>query len=31
MLETIRTEGALSDDTDAKLKAILEAFVKTFA
>ena len=31
VLETIRSEGAISDDTEAKLKAILEGFVKTFA
>ena len=31
VLETIRDEGAISDDTEAKLKAILEGFVKTFA
>ena len=31
VLETIRIEGAISDETEAKLKAILEGFVKTFA
>jgi F-type H+-transporting ATPase subunit alpha len=31
VLETIRDEGAISDDTEVKLKAILEGFVKTFA
>ena len=31
VLETIRDEGAISDDTEAKLKVILEGFVKTFA
>jgi F-type H+-transporting ATPase subunit alpha len=31
VLETIRTEQALSDDTTKKLKGILENFVKTFA
>ena len=31
VLETIRTEGAISDETEDQLKAILEGFVKTFA
>ena len=31
VLETIRTEDAISDETEDKLKAILEGFVKTFA
>jgi len=31
VLTTIRTEQAISDDTDKKLKGILEEFVKTFA
>ncbi|HUH49800.1 MAG TPA: F0F1 ATP synthase subunit alpha, partial [Mycoplana sp.] len=31
ILETIRTEKAISDDTKGKLKAALDAFAKTFA
>jgi F-type H+-transporting ATPase subunit alpha len=31
VLETIRDEGAISDDTEDKLKGILEGFVKAFA
>ncbi len=31
LLTTIRTEQSISDDTDKKLKGILEEFVKTFA
>jgi len=31
LLDTIRTEKALSDDTRAKLKALLDSFSKTFA
>ena len=31
VLDAIRTEGEISDDTDAKLKSMLEGFVKTFA
>ncbi len=31
LLDTIRDEQAISDDTDAKLRKILEEFVKTFA
>ena len=31
VLETIRGEAAISDDSEEKLKAILEGFVKTFA
>ena len=31
LLATIRTEQAISDDTDKKLRGILEDFVKTFA
>ncbi|MGE0255473.1 MAG: F0F1 ATP synthase subunit alpha [Alphaproteobacteria bacterium] len=31
VLETIRTKGEISDDTEKKLREIVEAFVKTFA
>ena len=31
VLTTIRDEGAISDDTEAKLKAIMDEFAKTFA
>jgi len=31
VLQAIREEGDLSDETDAKLKAIVEGFVKAFA
>ena len=31
VLETIRNEGELSDETEAKLKSILDGFTKTFA
>ena len=31
VLDTIRDEGSVSDDTEAKRKAILEGVVKTFA
>jgi F-type H+-transporting ATPase subunit alpha len=31
VLDSIRTEKAISDDTGAKLKSAVEAFAKTFA
>ena len=31
ILETIRTEKAISDDTEAKLKAAIDSFAKTFS
>ena len=31
ILDTIRTEKAISDDTKSKLKAALDAFAKTFS
>jgi hypothetical protein len=31
MLSTIRTEKALSDDTEAKLKSVIEGFAAKFA
>jgi F-type H+-transporting ATPase subunit alpha len=31
ILETIRTEKAVSDDTKGKLKAALDSFAKSFA
>ena len=31
ILDTIRTEKAISDDTRGKLKAALDAFAKSFA
>ena len=31
ILESIRTERELSDDTEGKLAAVVEAFAKTFA
>ena len=31
VLDTIRTEKALSDDTKAKLKAALDTYAKSFA
>ena len=31
LLATIRTEGAISPDTEAKLKSILDAYARTFA
>ncbi|RMF14771.1 MAG: F0F1 ATP synthase subunit alpha, partial [Alphaproteobacteria bacterium] len=31
LLDTIRSEGKISDETDAKLREILEAFTKNFA
>ena len=30
ILETVRDEGAISEDTEARLKAFLEDFVKNF-
>jgi F-type H+-transporting ATPase subunit alpha len=31
VLATIRSEGEISDETEAKLKSILDGFAKTFA
>lgn len=31
VLDTIRTEKAISDDTKAKLKAAIDSFAKSFA